>query len=177
MSFKMQLENLKAYRKDREQLAAIAIEEQRISELLSYCKMYDDSIAYKAAWTLEMVCIADLTLLYPHLDIFFDLLPKSYQDQAVRPFGKICEMLCEAYYKKKSAPLKKEHRERITEVCFDWLISNQKVACKAYAMQCLFYLGTEFDWIYPELKIILEKDFTSEKPAFKARARHILKKL
>jgi len=41
----------------------------------------------------------------------------------------------------------------------------------------LFLLGKEFKWVHPELKIILDKDFHHQQPAFKARARHILKDL
>jgi len=44
-------------------------------------------------------------------------------------------------------------------------------------MPCLYLLGNEFRWIHPELKILLLKDFPTQQPAFKARAKHILKKL
>ena len=69
------------------------------------------------------------------------------------------------------------HREKITEACFDWMINEEKVAPKAYGMNALYLLGLEFDWIHPELQIILERDFSLQSAAFKARARHILKKL
>ena len=44
-------------------------------------------------------------------------------------------------------------------------------------MTTLYLFGKEFDWIHPELAIILERDFYNESAAFKARARHILKKI
>lgn len=95
--------------------------------------------------------------------------------------AKICEELTLRYYAKKEKSLQfvltKEQREQLTEICFDWLITDQKVAVKAYAMKSLFYLGKEFNWIHPELKIILEKDYHGQQQAFKARARHILKKM
>ena len=57
------------------------------------------------------------------------------------------------------------------------MITEQKVAVKAYSMHTLFLFGSEFDWVHPELRIILERDFSSQSAAFKARSRHILKKI
>jgi hypothetical protein len=38
-------------------------------------------------------------------------------------------------------------------------------------------LGKHFDWIYPELRIILNKDYQYNSAAYKAVAREILKKI
>ena len=63
------------------------------------------------------------------------------------------------------------------EVAFEYMIGDYKVAPKAYSMNTLYLFGKEFDWIYPELVSILERNFYNESAAFKARARHILKKI
>ena len=34
------------------------------------------------------------------------------------------------------------------------MINDEKVAVKAYSMATLYYLGTEFDWIHEELKLL-----------------------
>ena len=52
-----------------------------------------------------------------------------------------------------------------------------EVATKAYAMTCLQLLGTEFDWIQPELKNCIKKQYHEQSAAFKARSRMVLKKL
>jgi hypothetical protein len=57
------------------------------------------------------------------------------------------------------------------------MINDEKIAPKAYAMNTLFLLGTDYDWIHPELALILERDFQMQSSGFKARARHILKKI
>ena len=44
-------------------------------------------------------------------------------------------------------------------------------------MSALFLLGSDYDWIHPELAIILERDFQTQSIAFKARTRRILKKI
>ncbi|MGB3152866.1 MAG: adenylosuccinate lyase, partial [Maribacter sp.] len=61
--------------------------------------------------------------------------------------------------------------------CFDWLIGNHKVAAKAYSMTCLLFLGRKFDWIHPELKLVLEQNYASGSAAYKARARMTLAKI
>ncbi len=180
--FIQQLRQLKAYRKDREVLARYILDHPQYFEILfDNCFKIDDDISYKAAWILEMVCLKNIKILVPFLDRFFNSLPKVYKQQAVRPLAKICEELTIAVYKKQDIGLQKvitkNHREQLTEICFDWLIGQKKVAVKAYAMKCLYLLGKEFKWIHPELKIILDKDFHHQQPAFKARARYILKVL
>tara|TARA_R110000850_G_scaffold150497_1_gene273146 strand:+ start:39967 stop:40521 length:555 start_codon:yes stop_codon:yes gene_type:complete len=177
-----QLTQLKAYRKDREEFADYVLDNpNNFEQLLDTCFKFEETISYKATWILEMVCLKNLDILFPHLERFLENLPKVYKPQAVRPMAKICEELTLSYYSKEETPiqfvLSKKQREQLIETCFDWLITDQKVAVKAYAMQCLFLLGKEFKWIHPELKIILEKDFHHQQPAFKARARHILKNL
>jgi len=65
----------------------------------------------------------------------------------------------------------------MTECCFDWLIINQKVANQAYAMSSLYYLGTEFDWVHPELSILLKQNIPLKSAAYKARGRMTLVKI
>ena len=94
---------------------------------------------------------------------------------------KICEKLMIAYYKKKDVRIIKAltiaHKSTITECCFDWLITDQKVACKVYSMAALFFLGTEYDWIHPELKMIIENNIHQGSAAYKARGRMTLEKI
>jgi len=67
--------------------------------------------------------------------------------------------------------------EKMTEVNFDWLIGDEKVATKAYAMESLELLGGAFKWVHPELKIILQRGIPEHTMAYSARARHILNKI
>jgi len=152
-----------------------------LPQLLEICHQVDDKLSCRATWGLEFLCKNNLVAILPHLDTFVNLLPKVHQDSAVRPIAKICEYLVLAYYTAKAPEVLKQltklHREKITEACFDWLITDQKVAPKAYAMTNLYLLGTEFDWVHPELKIILENNYETGSAAYKARARMVFKKL
>ncbi len=153
----------------------------QIKDLLKIIALIDDNISCKAAWVLEFIIKSHPEIIIPYLDLFIKTIPLVYKDSAVRPLAKICECITTIHYHQKKilfkTSLTKKHRSLITESCFDWLISNQKVAVKAYSMTSLYLLGTEFEWIHPELKVILENNYNTGSAAYKARARIILKKI
>jgi len=172
----------RAYKEVRLEIAHWVIENsETFPQLLDICFNTKLPISHKAAWILELVCMGNLALLFPHLDVFFKNLSKVDKDQAVRPLSKICLMLAKQFYKKRNLPiinsLKLEHRQSMTDCCFDWLISNQKVATEAYSMDTLYYLGTEIGWIHPELKGIIEQNTPLKSAAYKARGRMTLEKI
>jgi hypothetical protein len=138
-------------------------------------------ISQKAAWVVEFICREQLAYLYPHLDYFFENLPGATKDQIVRPMAHLCELLSRAYYKKKDPQLlcllTETHKTHMTECSFDWLISDQKVACQVRAMTALYLLGTEFDWIHPELEEILEQNIHIGSAGYKARGRSVLSQI
>lgn len=152
-----------------------------IPKLLVILFKVNDKISTRAAWVLEFVARRDITMLLPYIDNFVNKIDTLKLDSSIRPVAKMCELLVSAYYSKDMSlvkeVLKPKHLEKIAETCFDWLIQKQKVAVKAHSMSALYLLGNQFEWIHPELKSTLEKDFKSESAAFKARAKHILKKI
>ncbi|WP_460219558.1 adenylosuccinate lyase [Psychroserpens sp. MEBiC05023] len=152
-----------------------------IPELLDILFMVNDKISCRAAWVFEFMCSEQLEASIPYLDQFTSNMHKVHLDSAVRPVAKVCEYLIKAYYSKVNNNIKTsllpQHKERIVEACFDWMINDEKIAPKAYAMNALFLLGQDYDWIHPELIMILERDYQMQSSGFKARARHILKKL
>jgi hypothetical protein len=127
------------------------------------------------------MCGEQLEKIIPHLNPFTESIAKVNLDSAVRPVAKVCEYLIKGYYSKNDHTIKtaltESHKEKIIEACFDWMINDEKIAPKAYAMNSLFLLGTEYDWIHSELAVILERDFQIQSSGFKARARHIFKKI
>jgi len=141
----------------------------------------DDKTSCRAGWLLEFVARENLDAILPYLDRITEEMHRVHLDSAVRPIAKICEYLIEGYYHKNpnhtKHSLKPIHKERIIELSFDYLITDQKIAPKAYCMNILYLLGRDYDWIHPELIIILERDFHLGSAGFKARARSLLKKL
>ena len=152
-----------------------------VPRLLEILFMVDDKISPRAAWVFEFMCNENLEEIIPYLDYFTENMHKVHLDSAVRPVAKICEYLVKAYYSKTEnkiqSSLLPNHHEKIIEVCFDYMINDEKIAPKAYSMNSLFLLGKDYDWIHPELVIILERDFQMQSSGFKARAKHILKKI
>ncbi len=165
-------------KESRFKYAVVLIENpQLISPCLKIICSNEDPQSSRAGWILEYACRIKLNLLLPYLDDLLNVIPNVKLDSALRTLAKICELLCIAHYKEKSIDLTSEQKDILIESCFDWLITEQKVALKAYSMSSLFLLGTDRDWIHPELKKILEKDFSKSSAAYKARAKHIFIKL
>ncbi len=152
-----------------------------IPSLLDIVFRVGDPISCRAAWVFEFMCGQNLEASLPYLDTFTTQIHTVNLDSAVRPVAKVCEYLITSYYSKPDSFIRKQltetHKQKIISCCFDWLINDEKVAPKAYAMNCLFLLGKEYAWIHPELRSILERDYQLQSSGFKARARQLLKKI
>ena len=61
-----------------------------------------------------------------------------------------------------------------TTVGFDWLITPQKIAVRAYTMNFLYLFGLEKSWIHPELKHLISSKIIQESKGTKARGKQIL---
>lgn len=169
-------------RENRLKYAHIIIDNtELIPKVLDILFTVDDKRSARAAWLLEFVARDNLDFLIPHIDRITSEMHKVYLDSAVRPMAKICECLIEAYYSKYDNPVKHTlnptHIDHIIECCFDWMINDEKIAPKAYSMNSLYLLGQDYDWIHPELVLILERDFQIQSSGFKARAKHIIRKI
>ncbi|NND25089.1 MAG: adenylosuccinate lyase [Flavobacteriaceae bacterium] len=169
-------------RENRKKYAQLVINDDTLlPKVLDILFMVDDKTSCRAAWLLEFVAREDLDTILPFLDRITSEMSKVHLDPAVRPIAKICEYLVEAYYHKNDNKTKiylnETHKEHIIELCFDYMITDQKIAPKAYCMNSLYLLGTAYDWIHPELTQILERDYHSGSAGYKARARCLLKKL
>ncbi|WP_281502535.1 adenylosuccinate lyase [Arenibacter sp. F20364] len=152
-----------------------------IIPLMEIAFQVDDPVSCKACWVLEFTAKENLGYLFPNIDNFVRNIGSVHLDPAVRPIAKICEILMKSYFQLKDQEtldaLNDEHLESITSACFDWLIGNHKVAAQAYSMTSLLLLGRKFDWIHPELRMILEQNYQNGSAAYKARARMTLAKL
>lgn len=169
-----------SYREYRIKYAELVINDKTLFlPLLELTFDETDRASVKVSWVLDFVSREKLEWFYPHLDFFTDNISKVKHDSIVRPVARICELLAKAYNSKKDTEinkyLTKNHIDKIVETGFDWMISDQKVAVKAYTMEALFLFGKEIDWIHDELKQILVQEISGGSPAYKARAKKILK--
>ncbi len=181
---KIQLENANHSTESRHLHSVLILENKTLfPKLFTIAQETNNPVSYRAMWVLEFVCRENLSAILSYLPPFIKTIQTVHLQPAVRPAAKICEFLTHAYYNKNGNKnvknkLTKTAREQIATCCFDWLIdSKTKVASKAYSMTALYLLGTEFNWIHPELKLILEQNYHSGSAAYKARSRMILEKL
>ena len=177
-----ELNSINALRENRIKFAEIILNDLSLfPKLITIVFRTDDKVSCKAAWVLELVCDEYIYSIIPYLDEFTSNLHKIHYDSAIRSVAKICEFLAKANYLKQpntmSKMLSPKHKEHIIEICFDWMIRDEKTAVKAYAMNTLYLFGKDYKWIHPELAQILEQNYQNESAGFKARAKHILKKI
>jgi len=140
----------------------------------------NDKFHYKACWILELVVEAKTDWMTDYSVDFCKIIPFYKHEGAVRSVSKICLFLARFHLEQRKIRkpfLSQKQLQQITETCFDWLISDTKVASKVYAIYTLFEIGKLNDWIYPELKEILQKDFSVHSPAYQSASRNILKRI
>ncbi|KDN55395.1 hypothetical protein [Flavobacterium seoulense] len=176
----LQLEHLKAYRKDRLDLAQNILENKEyFDELVQICFTPADKNNNKACWILEFIAYEELIWLQPYINFFCKNIKHLKDESALRPIAKIIQLLLASHYKRKenSILLSEENLQDIIETSFDWLINDTKVATKAYSIRTLYILGKYYNWIHPELQIIVSKDYPNHSAAYQAVAREVLKKI
>ena len=150
--------------------------------LLEIAFEHHNELSVKAIWILELVCEKRLDWLAFNLAYFIENLPNVINDEsAIRSMAKICNLISQDYNSKFESPMKltitQNHVSQLIESCFDWLLSDYKVATKAHAMETLYYLGIKTGWIHYELKMIIEKNLPTESPGYASRARKVLESM
>ncbi|WP_190809063.1 adenylosuccinate lyase [Flagellimonas sp. S3867] len=141
----------------------------------------DSTDSFSASWTFDHLMRKKLVYLLPHFEKFTQGLAGLKSESIIRSMAHVCEFSMEAYFKIKDSVFTKnitsEQLERILTACFDWLIGNHKVAAKVFAMSSLYYLGQKYDWVHPELKMVLEQQQHNDSAGYKSRARKTLTEL
>jgi hypothetical protein len=176
----IKLDYVNAYRENRLKVAQEILENPSLfDELISICFSPLNKNNHKACWILEFVSYEELIWLQPHLDFFFSNLKVLKDESSIRPIAKVTQLLVKSHYKKDTncILLSEKNLQDCIEASFDWLINDVKVATKAYSIRTLYVLGNYHDWIHPELKIILDKDYGDHSAAYKAVAKEVLKKI
>lgn len=175
------LNNMENPKKENRTKAAFIVLENPdlIKFLVELTFEVENKISIKAAWILEWICTHHgIEHIIPYLDTFCSHIKYVTLDSATRPCAKICEHLANAYASKKDNPiktiLKNEHIDLIIETGFDWLITPQKIAVKAYTMQTLYLFGNYRDWVHPELSHIIQTQVIQQSKGCEVRGKKIL---
>lgn len=176
--FYQQIENSTAHRPIRDKLCGDVLSNPELFTVLMQTALdCADKSHHKACWILELVLESNIHWLKEYLEEFTACLNSYTHEGAIRSVSKVCMFAALKHQKEKYSFLSPAQEQLITEACFDWLITDTKVASKAYAMRTLYVLGKQHQWIHNELKHILPQGFPDHSPAYKAAAKDILKKI
>lgn len=148
-----------------------------LSHLVNLSFEFDNKLSIKAASILEVIVKDSENHILPYFNQITRNLSKLKFHSTRRYFAKICEIIVENHQKNGFFDEKsyKKSKKEIISICFDWLITNQKVAVEVYAMSVLYVLGQEEKWIHHEIKHILSINIENKSFAYKARGKKILK--
>lgn len=147
--------------------------------LIEYLYSGNEKHSIKSAWVLELACLFEIRLLLPHLSEFTSRLNTLEKESAIRPISKICSLICHHCYKhtcQADIP-ESSWKNNIVEASFEWLTGQHKVAAQIFAMESLFVLGQESDWILEELYSVLDRDYPNRSSGYQSRARKIMDKI
>ena len=126
----------------------------------------DDRLAQKAAWPASYCVRAYPKLAEPYLDRFAKLLDDPLAGSAVlRNTVRLLQDII----------IPNKFQGQIMNSCFNLIQCDGTAgAVKAFSLTILKNLATFHPEILPEIKLIIEKRWDVEKPAFCSRARRIL---
>lgn len=167
-------------RVNRQNMANFVLGNQNLfKHLITVTFDVDNKLSIKAAWILEWICTHNqLEWMLPHLEEFCLKIATLKFDSAIRPCAKICEHLANAYFSKKENDFQKTMTDAqinaIIETGFDWLITPQKIAVRAYSMNTLYLFGLTNKWIHPELSHLISTKTIHESKGCKARGTLVL---
>ncbi|MCR9227690.1 MAG: hypothetical protein NXH90_09760 [Flavobacteriaceae bacterium] len=141
----------------------------------------DKNGTFNASWTFDHLMRKELSYILPFIDDFVNGLSELNSESCIRPIAHVCEMICEQYFKQKNPAfiqnITDKQLDKMVASCFDWLIGPMNMAPKVFSMTSLFYLGLKFDWIHPELKLVLEESYANGSTGYQNRAKKTLDKL
>ena len=175
------LESIKnAKRVYRDSAAGFVLDNpEHMPELINSVFQIDSPLHIKAAWVLELVCLQDISMLYPHVPDFIKQMSSLKNESALRPVSKVCYLMNRAYFSsgKNDPDLSAPMIEIIIENNFDWLLQDHKVATQVFAMDTLNLWSNELPWVREALVSILQKNINSGSSGYRSHARKILKNL
>lgn len=147
----------------------VGMDDKRLKMLVELFMSDDKVISQRAGYPLSTIGEYYPQRMIPYLQKLIDYARTPNKHDAV--YRSIARILDHA-----SIPIRLQGKAM--DLCFDWLVDpHQKVAVKAFALTVLEQLLDLYPDIGSELKIIIEDQIIHQTPAFKSRAKKILKKL
>jgi hypothetical protein len=150
-----------------------------LSDLIDITLHPDNHVAFRAAWLLENIFLADPKTYLPDMDYLLATMANVKAPGGKRHYAKIVMHITDA----KAPQLIKDKVatidfENVVEQLFDWMIDPKiKIAVKAFAAEALFNLRGRYDWITDELKNQLRYLMRDGSAAIQSKGRKLLGEL
>lgn len=126
-------------------------------------------ITQRAAWPLSYCIRAHPELIGPYLKRLLDNLKRK--DIHVAVIRNTIRLL-------QDVEIPKKYQGRVMSICFDFVQSPETpIAVKAFSLTVLSHLAVDYPEIGPELKLIIADQWEHATPAFRSRAKRVLKQL
>jgi hypothetical protein len=147
----------------------IGADKERFSVLIDLFFKGEYRITQRAAWPLSYCVRAHPELIAPYFKRLLDNLQrKDIHIAVVRNTVRLLQ----------DVTIPQKHQGRLMSTCFDFIQSPETpIAVKAFSLTILSHLSKDYPDIRSELKLIIEEQWEHSTPAFRSRARKILKGL
>lgn len=171
-TFSDQLSKINASTENRNRMRDLVLNKpSHIKELIAFGTNLSNKNHHKGVWIIEMLAEHQTDLLIPFIDEICKTISNYKNDSAIRGISRVAYFLGTS----KKIKLTECQHEKLVEICLDWLIRDERVACKVYAMKTLQHFSKNEPWIADELKEIIGRDYAYQSAGYKAAAREVLK--
>lgn len=150
-----------------------------VEQLLELTFHPKHEVAFRAAWIIENIYLANPENFTPHVNWFLINFPNQNNTSARRNFAKILALIT-----KKNAPreikeiVNQFKTDDLVDTVFAWLIDEEvAVAIKSHCLNILANLNTKHSWIKEELLQTMDFLVGKESIAFFAKVKQIRKQL
>jgi hypothetical protein len=159
--------------------SALLAEPTAGTDLLALTFHPKKEIAFRAAWILENLFLADVFSYVNNIDELVANLPLVKNESSLRHYFKILIQLTDKRIDKQIAQkISAMDMEPVISRCFDLLIDEDSpIALKVFAMELLYNLRHREDWITETLIGQIQLLMEDGGPGIRARGRDVLRKL
>jgi hypothetical protein len=150
-------------------VAYVGADKERFAQLIELFFRGEYRITQRAAWPLSYCVRHHPQLITPYYRQLLDNLGrKDIHDAVIRNTVRLLQ----------DVSIPKRWHGRVMSICFEFVAAPATpIAVKAFALTILSNLSADYPEIRGELKIIIEEQWEHSTPAFRSRARKILKGL
>ena len=140
---------------------------ERFGQLVQIFFRGEYRITQRAAWPLSYCVRLHPELIRPYFKPLLDNLARK--DIHVAVIRNTLRLL-------QDVDIPKRYHGRVMSICFDFIQSvDTPIAVKAFSLTVLQHLAVDYPEIRGELRLIIEEQWEQATPAFRSRARRILK--